>query len=70
MTREEIDQALLPELISVPTAAAILTISRFQVYELIHAGRLEAINVGSANSRPYFRVRSESVRKFLGLEVT
>ncbi len=70
MTREEVDQALLPELISVPTAAAVLTISRFQVYELIHAGRLEAVDVGSSNSRPYFRVRSESLKKLLGLEVT
>ncbi len=69
MTREEIEQALLPELITVPTAAAILTISRDQVYILIHGGRLEAVNVGSS-VRPYFRVRSKSVRRILGLEVT
>ncbi len=67
MTREEIEQALSPALVSAPTVADILTISKAQVYELIHAGRLEAINTGSSD-KPYFRVRSKSVRKILGLD--
>jgi len=62
MTKEEIEQALSMALISVGVAAAILAISKIQVYELIHGGRLEAINVGMGR-KPAFRVKSDSVRR-------
>jgi len=62
VTEEEIERALSAFLITVAVAAAILAVSKFQIYHLIRQERLEAVNLGADNT-PYYRIKSESVRR-------
>ncbi len=64
MTEEEIEMALSAFIITVAVAAAILAISITQVYRLIRRGSLETVNLG-ADDIPYYRIKSDSVRRML-----
>jgi len=65
MTREEIDRALMAAFITTGVAAAILAITKIQVYYLIREGRLEYIDVGAGGKQKAYRIKSESVRRKL-----
>ncbi len=66
MERYEVESVLSSALVSVSVVALILGIKRLQVYKLIEAGKLEAVNVGAGQQRPRYRIKSDSVRNLMG----
>jgi excisionase family DNA binding protein len=53
------------ELLTIPTVAARLKISRLTVYRLIHADQLKATNIALGTQRTKLRVRESAYEAFM-----
>ena len=64
MNQQELEQALSAVLVSVAVVAIILGVTDRHVKNLIHAGKLEGVDIG-AKEQAIWRVKSESVKRLL-----
>lgn len=53
------------KLLTTREAAERLNVSRHHLKKLIRAGRLDAIDVGSGNKVPRYRISTDAIRKYI-----
>lgn len=69
MDKQEQEALLKKALLTIGEVCAIFGVSRSHVGRLIADKKLDAINITTSDSKqPYYRVKSESVRKLLHQE--